>query len=106
VVAALRSGACYASTGPRFDTIEPVPGGLLVRCSPCRAVTLCSGPEDGGRAMVGRLAFRHRARILDRDPSSGLITAVEFAPPPGADAARIELVDGDGGTAWSNPVGL
>jgi hypothetical protein len=106
VVAALRSGACYASTGPRFDTIEPVPGGLLVRCSPCRSVTLCTGPEDGGRAMVGRLALRHRAKIVDRDPSSGLITAVEFAPPPGAAAARIELADAAGGTAWSNPVAL
>ena len=25
VVAALREGACYASTGPRFDAVEPVP---------------------------------------------------------------------------------
>ena len=106
VVAALREGAAYASTGPRFDTIEAVPGGLLVRCSPAKSVTLLTGPEDGGRATVGRLAFRHRARIVDRDPSSGLITAVEFAPPPGAGAARIEVADGDGGTAWSNPVEL
>ena len=70
------------------------------------SVTLLTGPEDGGRATVGRLAFRHRARIVDRDPSSGLITAVEFAPPPGAAAARVELADGNGGTAWSNPVPL
>jgi hypothetical protein len=41
-----------------------------------RPVTLCTGPEDGGRAMVGRLAFRHRAKVVDRDPSTGLITAV------------------------------
>jgi hypothetical protein len=102
---ALRTGACYGSTGPRFDAIEPIAGGVLVRCSPCRSVTLLTGPEDGARANVGRLAYRHRARIVDRD-SAGLITAVELQPPPGAAAGRIELADGGGGTAWSNPVAL
>jgi hypothetical protein len=102
---ALRTGAAYASTGPRFDAIEPVGGGLQVRCSPCRSVTLLTGPEDGCRANVGRLAFRHRTKILDRD-SAGLITAVEFAPPPGAATGRIEIADGGGGRAWSNPVAL
>jgi predicted metal-dependent phosphoesterase TrpH len=105
VLGALRTGACYGSTGPRFDAIEPTSRGVLVRCSPCRSVTLLTGPEDGARANVGRLAFRHRARIVERDPA-GLITAVELSPPPGAAAGRIELADGGGGTAWSNPVGF
>jgi len=103
VLDALRTGACYASTGPRFDAIERTAAGVLVRSSPCRSVTLLTGPEDGARANVGRLAFRHRARILERD-SAGLITAVELTPPPGAAAGRIELADGGGGTAWSNPI--
>jgi hypothetical protein len=105
VLDALRTGACYGSTGPRFDAIEPIAGGVLVRCSPCRSVTLLTGPEDGARANVGRLAFRHRARIVERD-TAGLITAVELEPPPGAAAGRIELADGGGGTAWSNPIPL
>jgi hypothetical protein len=102
---ALRTGACYASTGPRLDAVDPTAGGVLVRCSPCRSVTLLTGPEDGGRANVGRLAYRHRSKIVDRD-SAGQITAVEFEPPPGAAAGRIELADGGGGTAWSNPIAL
>jgi hypothetical protein len=105
IVEALRTGAAYASTGPRFDAVEHVSGGILVRCSPCRSVTLLTGPEDGARANVGRLAFRHRAKIAERD-SAGLITAVTLTPPPGAAAGRIELADGGGGTAWSNPIGF
>jgi predicted metal-dependent phosphoesterase TrpH len=102
---ALRTGAAYGSTGPAFETIEPAAGGLLVRCSPCRSVTLQTGPEDGGRANVDRLHYLHRARVVDRD-ASGLITGVVFEPPPGAAAARVELADGGGGRAWSNPIAL
>jgi hypothetical protein len=102
---ALRTGACYGSTGPRLDAVEPVAGGVLVRCSPCRSVTLLTGPEDGCRANAGRLAYLQRARIVDRDPA-GLVTAVRFDPPPGAAAGRVELADGDGRTAWSNPIAL
>ena len=105
VLQALRTGAAYATTGPRLDAIERTAAGVLVRSSPCRSVTLMTGPEDGARANVGRLAFRHRARIVERD-SAGLITAVELSPPPGAAAGRIELADGGGGTAWSNPIGF
>ncbi|HEY8860397.1 MAG TPA: hypothetical protein VIM27_13155, partial [Gaiellales bacterium] len=84
---------------------EPVAGGVQVRCSPCRSVTLLTGPEDGCRANTGRLAYLQRARIVDRDPA-GLVTAVRFDPPPGAVAGRVELADGDGRTAWSNPIPL
>jgi len=57
------------------------------------------------RRPAARLACLQRARIVDRDPA-GLITAVKFDPPPGAAAGRVELADGDGRTAWSNPIAL
>jgi hypothetical protein len=68
-------------------------------------VTFQTGPEEGGRANVGRLHYLHRTRIVERDPY-GLITGVVFDPPAGAAAVRVELADGGGGLAWSNSIPL
>ncbi len=49
VLDALRTGAFYATEGPQIVAVEVGDAGVEVRCSGARAVTLRSGPWDGGR---------------------------------------------------------
>ena len=63
VLAALRDGAFYASSGPALHDVRRVGETVEVRCSPCRSVTLVSGKTMGAAVNAGRLGYRHRGEV-------------------------------------------
>jgi len=103
VVAALRAGACYASTGPQILAVERTGGGLEVACSPAAAVGLVAGPWDGGRVSSDPARAAHRAGVLERDPD-GLITRAHLDEPEFSRWGRVEVEAPDGGRAWTGPI--
>lgn len=105
VVEALRTGACYASTGPRILAVERTGGGLEVACSPAVAVALASGPWDGCRVSADPARAAYRARVLERD-DAGLIVRAHLEEPEFCAWGRVEVDSADGGRAWTGPIGL
>ncbi len=103
VLAALRDGEFYGSTGPRIESLSVEDGSVDVRCSPCRSVVLVSGRSTGAAVHAGRLGYRHRGTILECD-ARGLVTHARLDVPPSARHVRIELADDGGGRAWANPL--
>lgn len=102
VLAALREGTYYSSTGPSVRGVELDGDAVEVRCSPCRSVTLVGGRTQGAAAHAGRLPYCHRARVLER-ADDGRITRARLELPLASDYVRLELADGAGGRAWTNP---
>ncbi|MFM8566113.1 MAG: PHP domain-containing protein [Gemmatimonadota bacterium] len=105
VVAALRAGACYASTGPEILAVERVGDGLEVACSPAAAVGLVAGPWDGGRVGADPAQAAYRACVLERDPD-GLITRARLDAPEFSQWGRVEVEAPGGARAWTGPIGL
>ena len=103
VLAALRDGCFYSSTGPVVHELEVSDEAVEVRCSPVASATLVAGRRRGARANAGRLGYPHRARILATNDDE-LITAVRLERPPGTPYGRLELCDADGRRAWTNPL--
>ncbi|HEX2045624.1 MAG TPA: CehA/McbA family metallohydrolase [Gaiellaceae bacterium] len=103
VLAALRDGAFYSSTGPLVHALERDDDGLVVRCSAAASVGLVCDPGRGARVHAGRLAYRHGSEVLEAD-DDGRITAARLARPPGTSYARLEIVDARGRRAWTNPL--
>ena len=103
VLQALREGTFYSSTGPLIRGVEVDGDGLELRCTPCRSVTLVAGRCEGAAAHAGRLPYCHRARVLER-ADDGRITRARLEIPSGAAHVRVEIADGGGGRAWTNPL--
>jgi hypothetical protein len=101
VLDALRTGAFYGSQGPVLEEIRRDGDAVVVRCTPCRSVTLVSGKTTGAAVHAGRLGYRHAGAITER--AGDLVTGARLSIPPAARYARIELVDEQGRRAWSNP---
>jgi hypothetical protein len=87
IVAALRAGNYYSSTGPAFESILCADGRVTVQTSPVRFIRLV-GPRDSGR-RVG--AFRGK-----------LQTGATFDVPSDWPYAYVEIEDARGHRAWSN----
>ncbi len=103
VLAALREGAFYGSTGPRMDAVELTDGDVTVRCSPAATITLYTGRRRGARVNAGQLGFRNNAEVLERT-DDGLITAAKLERPFRQPYGRIEVADRNGNRAWTNPL--
>ncbi len=101
ILAALAAGAFYGSTGPEIHAVEVSEDEVVVRCSPAAAVTLYSGRWRGARANEGRLGYPNNSEVLDRD-AEGRLTAVRLRRPYEAPYGRVEVLDRDGGKAWTN----
>src|SRR5215210_6999269 len=65
VLAALREGAFYGSTGPVLDDVRVENGSVEVRTSPVRRVTLLTGRTRGSSVNAGRLGYAYRGEILE-----------------------------------------
>jgi hypothetical protein len=104
VVAALRAGTAYGSSGPRLLDVHVRPPRVDVECSPSTTVRLRSGPWDGCSVHAGQDRLQWRGRIERRD-SEGLITAASFEYPELWPWGRVELIDRRG-RAWGNPFPL
>jgi hypothetical protein len=103
VLAALRTGSFYGSTGPEITGVELTDDVVTVRCSPAESVTLLSGRARGARANAGRLGYPNNSEIVERD-SAGLITACRLEKPWNTPYGRIEVADASGRKAWTNPL--
>ena len=103
VLAALRDGSFYGSTGPEIRRVEVDDAVVTVECSPAASVTLVCSRGRGARANAGRLGYQKEAQILARD-DRGLITRVRLERPYRTPYGRIEVADADGRRAWTNPL--
>ena len=105
ILAALRDGSFYGSSGP--DILEIAVDGRFVevRCSPAASITLRSGPWDGCRVNADAHSMHWRGRVLERSHDGALLRA-RFEPPEFHDVVRVEVEGAHGGTAWSNPFAL
>ena len=102
VVAALRDGDFYATSGATILGIEVDDGGVEVAAGPARSITVRSGPWDGCGVNAAPLAMNWRGRVLERR-DDGAITRARFEPPEYWKWGRVEVVSVDGAQAWSNP---
>src|SRR5437588_1330804 len=103
VLAVLRAGSFYGSTGPSITGLEVDGDFIEVRCSPAQSVTLVSARHRGARANAGRLGYPNLSTILERDAAE-LITAVRLEKPPLAPFGRVVVSDTSGRRAWTNPL--
>jgi hypothetical protein len=119
VMAALRAGALYCSTGPALQEVRADwgaspggrPGQVSVRCSPARSVSLVADGPLGGRVNAGPSGYALRAEIVEQhdvtSPTAGetrAITAARFQLTGRERYVRVEVEDHAGGIAWSNPL--
>jgi hypothetical protein len=102
VLAALRDGALYGSSGPAIHDVRRDGEAVEVRCSPCRSITLVAGKTMGAAVNAGRLGYRHNARVT-AESDDGLLTGARLTLPPAARHARVQVSDAAGGAAWSGP---
>ena len=91
VLSAIRTGACYASTGPEIKDFRVTTETVEVRCSSCATITL-AGP-------AGKKALR-------RAPSAGRGIGAYAIPRPDWSFVRAVVTDRAGHRAWTNPVPL
>jgi hypothetical protein len=103
VLAALRAGTFYSSTGPEIHELAISDNAIDVRCTPAASVTLLAGRRRGARANAGRLGYPYQARLLETD-DDGLIRGVRLERPARAPYGRIEVADAHGRRAWTNPL--
>ncbi|MHC4563427.1 MAG: CehA/McbA family metallohydrolase [Planctomycetota bacterium] len=89
VLAAIRTGACYASTGPEIKDFRATAETVEVRCSACVTITLL-GP-------AGKRAER-------RAPSKARGISVLSIPRPDWPFVRAVSVNRAGRKAWTNPI--
>ncbi len=90
ILAALKQGAYYSSTGPQIQEIEFKRGDIVkIRCSPVESIFVTG---KGSRSV-----FKH---------GKGMIEAEMNIRRLGSPYCRITVRDRDGGRAWSNPIWL
>jgi predicted metal-dependent phosphoesterase TrpH len=103
VLAALRDGLFYSSTGPEIHELAVTERAVELRCSPARSITLLAGRMKGASINAGRLGYSCRSQTLETD-DRGLVTAARLDRPPFTPYGRVELRDADGKRAWTNPL--
>jgi hypothetical protein len=103
VLSALREGRFYSSTGPEIHELVVTEAAVEVRCSPARSITLVAGRMKGSSVNAGRLGYSCRSEILATD-DRGLVTEARLERPTFTPYGRLELRDGEGGRAWTNPL--
>jgi len=90
LLAALKAGHFYASTGADIRNIELTGDTLIVECPPARQVIATSNGSTSARVRGGNVT---RAEFkLERFRKHGYV--------------RITVINEDGGKAWSNPIWL
>ncbi|HET6299656.1 MAG TPA: CehA/McbA family metallohydrolase [Kribbella sp.] len=90
LLAALKAGHYYASTGPEIQDIRLEDGRITIRCSPVARV-LVTGCVPGKEVQAGD-GLTECSLPLDMFRASAYL--------------RVTVVDSTGGRAWSNPIWL
>ncbi len=113
VMAALRAGDYYASTGPAILGIEFEGNDLVVETSPVAAVSAVSRAPYGARVNAGSHGLNRFGRSdlfaggrRSGDVDGELLTRVRFTMPASRRVSyiRVQVEDGHGRYAWSNPI--
>jgi hypothetical protein len=109
VLAALRQGHFYASSGPEIHDIQIEGDQVFVRCSPARSVYAlgqyyhCSMSVNAWDNLGSAETL---GDIIARSASLPLVTEATFKLKPLQEYVRVEVVDAFGRSAWSNPYDL
>ncbi len=88
ILAAIRTGAFFATQGPKIHQIEWNDDEITVYCSPCQRINLISNGPAGS------------VTLADTSP----LEKAAFAITPSMDYVRLECQDATGRIAWSNPI--
>lgn len=91
LLAALKAGHFYSSTGPELHDVRVEEGVVTVRCSPARKVLLTGG-APGGQVVQGE-ALTECSLPVDMFRN-------------GQGYCRVTVEDDTGGRAWTNPIYL
>jgi hypothetical protein len=91
VLKAIRSGACYASTGPVIKDFRVENGKLKLKCTPVRTINFKAGPGAGHRKNA---------------PEGKTITSFTVNAPTGWPFVRAVVTDDKGKQAWTQPIFL
>ncbi len=89
LLAALRSGAFYASSGPQIHDFHITDGWARAACSPCREIAFVC---DGTRGYSAR------------PEADGPLTRAEARLSGSEKYVRLQVTDRQGRRAWSNPL--
>lgn len=89
IIDALKAGRYYSSSGPEIQDLRVENGYLKVECSPVKFIKFITEPFNG--------------RTLYNEDAAP-ITSGSFLLDSGMKFVRVECVDFEGNTAWSNPV--
>lgn len=90
ILEALRSGNYYATMGPEIHDVTIEDGLVHVACSPCGEVHVITYPPRG------------KAHYAQDCP----LTQIDYPLKGGERYVRVECIDEQGRTAWSNPIYL
>lgn len=90
VLAALKRGDFYSSTGPKIYDFYVENGAAHVKCSPCKYIHFVCGIKP--------------SRVYRNE--GGLIEVAEHRLPEGISYIRATMVDAEGRRAWTNPIFL
>ena len=89
VLKAIRTGACYATNGPKIHDFRIEGGHAKIRCSAAQHITIKAGPGCG---------YRKRAK------AGKSVTSYSIPVPQGWLYIRAVVTDAAGRCAWSNPI--
>ncbi len=90
VLKAIRTGACYATCGPKIHNFRVMDGRAYLRCSPVKKIQLIGCPIRGARRMA-------------EEGKSITAFSVEV---PDWQYVRAVVTDASGKQAWTNPINL
>jgi hypothetical protein len=90
VLRAVRTGACYASLGPKIHAFGVSGGKVRLRCSPAARIVFMNGKSQGATRQA---------------PDGKTITGFSLDLPPWP-YVRAVVVDKTGRKAWANPIAL
>ena len=89
ILAALKAGNFYSTCGPLFESIEFDGSQVRIQCSPVQVARLVGPGWHGSR--IGSF-------------NGGLLTGAAFEIPTAWQYAYLEIEDGHGRRAWTNPL--
>ena len=90
VLAALKRGDFYASTGPKIFDFSLDGDMVHVECSPCRYIHFVNGTRP--------------FNVVKNE--GGFVTSADVKLPAGSKYIRATMVDAEGNRAWTNPIFL
>lgn len=89
---AIRKGLFYSTRGPEIHDVNIARNKISVECSPCARINFIAKGNGVGKSVFSE--------------ADDMLTTASYEFPPHAVYVRMECVDANGKTAWSNPVFL